>query len=262
MPNWCLNTLDVSGPRDDLAAFAGLARGCVDGEELALSLHALVPEPAVMPEESDRVEWRRRTWGTKWDITGVHLFQQDRLLTYTFWCPWTPPLPWLRQVAERFPGLTFHLCYAEPGDCFAGEVTCESGVECAVYYTDERGPYEDLVRRNFAGHDLLNEDEDEAEPEESPACRCGRTGPLVLMDGERGVVVAFHDPNARLFTVESRDPAWPHRVRTEKYRIDVDQFLILVKSKYSGWSVVDGGFTPLSAGVTIDRSWREDGHVR
>lgn len=148
MPNWCYNALDVSGPCDDLAEFAAQARGTVDGKVVALSLHALAPEPTAL---SDPAEWRRSTWGTKWDVTAVDLFEQNWLLTYTFSSAWSAPLPWLRKIAARFDTLTFVLSYAEPGDCFAGELVCKEGVDCAEYYTHDVLLYEEFVRANFPG---------------------------------------------------------------------------------------------------------------
>jgi hypothetical protein len=157
MPNWCINTLDVSGARDDLDAFAAEARGIVGGKELALSLHALVPEPEWL-DDSAWYDWCCENWGTKWDLDEVDLYDQVTFLSYAFATAWSPPLPGLHQVARRFPRLLFVLRYVEPGIGFAGEGMFKGGVECGEYYTTDADQYNEFLRDNFP--DLWNDFED------------------------------------------------------------------------------------------------------
>jgi hypothetical protein len=51
MPNWCFNTLEVSGDPEQLKEFKETVRGTVEDKEVPLSLDSLVP----MPEELRKV---------------------------------------------------------------------------------------------------------------------------------------------------------------------------------------------------------------
>lgn len=94
MPNWCHNTLIVSGPADELAAFADKARPTADlmrrayenelevwwpvdkpkpsleqwfAEAYAdqpLTFEGFAPQPA---DVDDWYSWRLEHWSTKWD---------------------------------------------------------------------------------------------------------------------------------------------------------------------------------------------------
>ena len=166
MPNWCFNTLTVSGAPEDLLAFRERARGISSSAEgdgvLALSLHALVPEPEFEdPKES--YKFRCTMWGTKWDLGSVDFQESEAALWYEFATAWSPPRNWLRLVAYEFSDLRFVLAYAEPGLRFAGEIVCEDGAVCTTYHTEEPRRYAALVRDHFAGDEgLLDGEDDEA----------------------------------------------------------------------------------------------------
>jgi len=68
-------------------------------------------------------EWRIAHWGTKWDLddgTDYELTEEGETahLRYAFSTAWSPPLPWLAEVATDWPELGFSLEWIEPGvDC-------------------------------------------------------------------------------------------------------------------------------------------------
>lgn len=122
MPNWCSNTLIVSGPRASLRAFELLAR---DQEaEIPLSFHSLVPEPLNLANE-DRLAWRRENWGTKWDLDeNTSFFDCDDSLEYIFCTAWGPPRSLINHLVKTLEHLhlTYKLSYYELGCDFYGEV--------------------------------------------------------------------------------------------------------------------------------------------
>jgi hypothetical protein len=151
MPNWCMNTLDITGPRERIN---NLAEAFAKGE--LLEFIRPVPAPlmnndtssfgGIDAEAKDELrarlrdeygytgwyEWRLANWGTKWDVGGPEAYCQVTELpnglahmSAEFESAWTPPLEvyeWL--VAER---LQVKAYYFEPGCGFAGRY--EDGVD-------------------------------------------------------------------------------------------------------------------------------------
>ena len=118
MPNWCNNTLTVTGPNHELQRFYNLNRG----PDTELSLDALVPEP----ESVDWHSWRMSNWGTKWDVSASLSDrwppEPDRAggLVYSFDSAWSPPVKWLENIRPLFPDLEFELEYFEGGEGYTG----------------------------------------------------------------------------------------------------------------------------------------------
>jgi hypothetical protein len=142
MPNWCQNELRVSGSAGDCAEFRALARGIPPryaddptppvGPRLPLSLNALVPVPAEVLAAgyyAAGYAWQCTHWGTKWELDHDLLVEElpGAGLVYAFETAWSPPEPWLVQVADAFPWLRLELTYFEPGMLFCGRLRAEHG---------------------------------------------------------------------------------------------------------------------------------------
>jgi Ferredoxin-like domain in Api92-like protein len=144
MPNWCMNTLQITGPRErieDLAkAFA----------ESKLFHHVRpIPEPLNDPdtgsyggenaEEKNALrarlkaefgyegwyDWCNANWGTKWDVSGLDSNYEVKdvgdgqsLMTARFDSAWTPPIPIYEVLVDE--GLQVKAYYCEPGCGFCG----------------------------------------------------------------------------------------------------------------------------------------------
>jgi hypothetical protein len=152
MPNWCHNTLDVTGLEKKLAEFVEHAK-LKDGDRVVqpLTFAADVPEPEFGDSEGmfpDWYSWRVANWGTKWDASFnsssmIAFGHEDMDLeksieaqgaqgtsmatVYKFDTAWSPPAAWLAKTAEKWPELTFVLRYGEVGGGFAGQVTYVNG---------------------------------------------------------------------------------------------------------------------------------------
>lgn len=161
MPNWCDNSLTVTGPRERVLAFDKALQGRADKDESDSSegqrrFSSLLPVPEEVEKAGDYPPpssnepwnspkygygWRILNWGTKWDahieLTGI-ANQGDGLATayYVFQTAWSPPEPWLIKVAQDWPDLRFTLFYYEPGQFFAGEVYAEGGEIVSCYYEE------------------------------------------------------------------------------------------------------------------------------
>ena len=149
MPNWCINQLEVKGPKAQLDKFLLQAKRKKTKEECKsdLSLEALMPTPADLLSreatgssmealnsepakraDDDWYSWRVRNWGTKWDIDADADRINSKSATFGFNSAWSPPSKGIQAVSKLFPKLTFVLAYDEPGMGFDGEVTFKAGV--------------------------------------------------------------------------------------------------------------------------------------
>lgn len=134
MPNWCYNSLVVSG----------------DPETLDRWLSKLGAEPdgflsAFYPVDPDK-DWyfeQVEKWGTKWDVPVKALELVTELedsYQVVFETAWSPPVPWLVKVAADYPALHFAMRYIEEGMGFVG-ATVAQGEIVAVVETDEMPDY-------------------------------------------------------------------------------------------------------------------------
>lgn len=144
MPNWCMNTLEITGPRERVE---DIADAFSKGKLLA---HVRpIPEPLNNPEtgsyggenaeEKDALraqlkaefgyegwyEWCVANWGTKWDVGGrdgdyelADVGNGQCTLTANFDSAWTPPIPVYEVLVDE--GLQVKAYYCEPGCGFCG----------------------------------------------------------------------------------------------------------------------------------------------
>ena len=135
MPNWCANTIKVSGPKEDLEQFLEAAKSVVEeygvnGIKTDLSLDKLYPIPDNLLEGGWN-NWRVQNWGTKWDVEScqadvTHLTNESLAIFETN-SAWEPPLEAFRYISTLYPTLTFNTTYDEPGNDFAGVEVVKNG---------------------------------------------------------------------------------------------------------------------------------------
>lgn len=163
MPNHCLNTLRVSGNKEDLDKFKNSFLVKKKGHPSATYeiihrtpsdiMHEYSPLPKKDGETdiqyNDRMsmykkmygadnwyDWRLRNWGTKWDIYDFNLdTNTETELMCIFNSAWSPPLGWFEKAVERYPSLVFYLDYIEEGNSFCGLASGLNG-ECTNEYAD------------------------------------------------------------------------------------------------------------------------------
>lgn len=125
-PNWCMNTLDVRGPAEDLSRMAEAVKGHDEetGMVSALSFEAFLPTPPEKLEDNDTrtgwYNWRLGNWGTKWDVEADVTEDTPTHYTYHFDSAWAPPERGIQQLSELYPTLDFTLEFDEPGMDFWG----------------------------------------------------------------------------------------------------------------------------------------------
>jgi hypothetical protein len=146
MPNWCENTISVSGNAElikKLKDFVGRPIHKADEkiEEPIYSLANIMPSTpdsapllGKMSESTGFEDWYHNninSWGTKWDVAGnVYMNdykEGDEFIGYTFDSAWSPPSPTTERLSEIFPELTIEHKYYESGMDFWGIDTYKGG---------------------------------------------------------------------------------------------------------------------------------------
>lgn len=164
MPNWCSNSISITGPKDKIKALWDAAQK--DEQSGGGLLQAMHPMPASVGDEKttdsvmpDWYTWRVNNWGTKWEISneGLEYSEDGDLATISGWfeSAWAPPTGAIEAYGEANEDVRIELSYHEPGMCFVGKATVEDGSMDDDYY-EYSGHSSDTVR-DAIGADLDDE---------------------------------------------------------------------------------------------------------
>lgn len=134
MPNWCNNTLTVSGAKENLTKIREEFEGA-NGEPLLFNNH--------FPIKDD--ERGSDYWGTSTELNTDTSFVESldddpASLTYAFLTAWSPPCGWLEKVVGMFPELEFEMYYSEGGMGFWGVASGSEGE-----FSDENLSHNDFL---------------------------------------------------------------------------------------------------------------------
>jgi len=137
MPNWCNNTLRITGPKAKIESLWQSARS---NDDFGL-LQAMVPMPKALqdttsPCEPDEVlqkkygasnwyDWAVHNWGCKWDVSDEGLEYEDTedgYATISGWfdSAWAPPIEAYNKFLEENTDCSLESFYEEGGMDFAG----------------------------------------------------------------------------------------------------------------------------------------------
>ena len=129
MPNWCNNSITITGPKDQIKSLWESAQTAAEGS-FGL-LNAMVPMPQELegttsPSDTPNwYDWRVSNWGTKWDIDDTGLEFEDNgdgtaSITGWFDSAWSPPIDAYNTFLEENPEVELYATYEEGGMDFAG----------------------------------------------------------------------------------------------------------------------------------------------
>lgn len=159
MPNWCHNTLTVTGPKKDRERFYEENKEGTD-ERTRLVFDKVIPTPEDLQCDSpapkdvakknkekygyeDWYEFRIDKWGCKWNPLVNEVEHGNKSLEYWFDTAWSPPSNWVLAASIMYPTLTFNLQYDEVGNGFKGEFEVKNGEvlidDCQEVRFDEDG---------------------------------------------------------------------------------------------------------------------------
>lgn len=150
MPNWCYNSLHVSGPQEDINRWKERATS----EDSPLDLNKLYPMPPDVlaslkrpwQDENGKLigdppggplwyNWSIENWGTKWNLgKDVDVSESPAVegglpasIHYMFDSAWCPPVGAIDNAVKDFPTLTFKMLYEELGCGFVGRYHAVNG---------------------------------------------------------------------------------------------------------------------------------------
>jgi len=125
MPNWCNNTLTLSGPKDKVKAIFDKAK---ESNELLQQLHPMPKEleGTTSPSDGDNwYDWRINNWQTKWDVDVDYLeFREDGdtgIIEGWFDSAWSPPIGAYEHFLTENEDCSISSLYYEGGMDFAGK---------------------------------------------------------------------------------------------------------------------------------------------
>ena len=127
MPNWCSNSITISGSTDTIKQLWDDAHV---GDDFYL-LNAMVPMPTELdattsPSDSPNwYDWRVTNWGTKWDISDEGLEYVDNgdgtsVIQGWFDSAWAPPVDAYNTFLDDMDNCSISATYEEGGMDFAG----------------------------------------------------------------------------------------------------------------------------------------------
>jgi hypothetical protein len=177
MPNYCYNSLYVSGNKEILADFVSKTLVPQDmssedkySEDHRFTFNILHPTPKALEADfaplpklenetdeeykerlaenvrlygaEDWYRWHIDNWGTKWDCSSSYVSKLDENnLDVKFHTAWSPPIEWFEKVIPMYPKLNFCLLFDEEAYQYCGRLTGINGeIEIQTgdpYFTDE-----------------------------------------------------------------------------------------------------------------------------
>jgi hypothetical protein len=122
MPNWCSNTLLITGDTNTLVQL----KSVIEQDDDHGLLEAIAPIG-----EYDR-ETAISKWGTKWDVSSEGLEYTDNgdgtsTIEGYFDSAWSPPVEAFTTLAQDWDSCYIELRYFEPGMCFIGLYDSDGG---------------------------------------------------------------------------------------------------------------------------------------
>ena len=184
MPNWCNNTITLTGPKEKITAIYNKAK-----EDNAL-LQQLKPMPTELegttspaPKEGEPqplvdgfdnwYDWRVENWGTKWDVDmdGLELSDDGTTINGWFDSAWSPPIHAYEYFLTENEDCSISSLYYEGGMDFAGkwEDFADMTVTPGDFTADEmEDPNSGLIydiNENFNMSEFVREYEEEQKSE-------------------------------------------------------------------------------------------------
>ena len=184
MPNWCNNTITLTGPKEKITAIYNKAK-----EDNAL-LQQLKPMPTELegttspaPKEGEPqplvdgvdnwYDWRVENWGTKWEVDVDNLELSDDGTTITGWfdSAWAPPIHAYEYFLTDNEDCSISSLYYEGGMDFAGkwedfaDMTVTPGDFTADEMEDPNSGLIYEINENFNMSEFVREWEEEQKTE-------------------------------------------------------------------------------------------------
>ena len=119
MPNWCLNTLQITGSAEQIKEIEQKLEA-TNGEDF---FDIFIKNAKDAGKEEEWYSYNLEHYGCKWNCT-ASMWDVDSgdgtTISISFDSPWAPPIALLERI-EQTPGLSVFAQYYEPGMGFCGQ---------------------------------------------------------------------------------------------------------------------------------------------
>lgn len=147
MPNWCNNTLNISGDKKVISRIKDwYEQNQSNKTELGLfGLFYPMPKElenttAPSPEPNKALiekygadnwyQWHLANWGTKWDTNEICMVgETENEIRLSFDTPWSPPTQFYEKLIKDYSGIQINASYYEGGMDFCGTWDSDFGEE-------------------------------------------------------------------------------------------------------------------------------------
>ena len=145
MPNWCNNTLRISGDKEVISRIKDwYEKHQSDKTEVGL-FGLFYPLPSELkdttspsPEPNEALikkygadnwyDWRVQNWGVKWDTDEINILgETENELCCSFGTAWCPPIWFYQKLSRDYPRLHIRVTYCESGMDLCGTWDKECG---------------------------------------------------------------------------------------------------------------------------------------
>ena len=163
MPNWCSNSITITG---NVETIKTLWEDATTGGDDKGLLNAIHPEPEDIGDEW--YGWRVDNWGTKWEVSleGLEFTDNgDGTASISGWfdSAWSPPIGAYERFTEQFDSCVLEASYFEPGCAFVGEFSSETGDACYEIDSEDFSNIPEHLMEDYCIEGWYETDEDEEE---------------------------------------------------------------------------------------------------
>lgn len=157
MPNWCNNTITITGDKKTISGIRRLIESIKksEGKESGVFATLVGREPNISENQYHGGAWYDSNvnyWGTKWDVSYDECYFDfsDEHISLQPNTAWSPPIGFCQMMVKEYKKIKIHILYDECGNDFCGQadiyldeediVCCEEEDYCyaeGLYHLDK-----------------------------------------------------------------------------------------------------------------------------
>jgi hypothetical protein len=136
MPNWCSNTITITGDKKIISGMTRLIESIkkTEGEEPGV-FHTLIGRDSrITQEKYDNGDWYNSNverYGCKWDVSydDCCFTLDEESISLHPETAWSPPIEFCKSMVKEYKSIKIHIFYSEGGNDFCGQ--------CDIYLDEE-----------------------------------------------------------------------------------------------------------------------------